>query len=48
VGRFLHRPRRYWLQVEAADASALNRSTWLTWIGIALLATLLARWPSPA
>ncbi|MDP1899661.1 MAG: ATP-binding protein [Rubrivivax sp.] len=32
---------RYWLMVEAADASEINRSTWLTWTGIALLATLL-------
>jgi two-component system osmolarity sensor histidine kinase EnvZ len=32
---------RYWLQVESANAAALNRSTWMTWTGIALLATLL-------
>ena len=32
---------RYWLQVEAAHAEMLNRDTWLTWIGIALVATLL-------
>ncbi|MEO8250381.1 MAG: two-component sensor histidine kinase, partial [Burkholderiales bacterium] len=32
---------RYWLQVDSAHAGSLNRDTWLTWIGIALLATLL-------
>ena len=32
---------RYWLMVEGPDASALNQSTWMTWTGIALLATLL-------
>ncbi len=31
----------YWLMVEGPDASALNQSTWMTWTGIALLATLL-------
>ncbi len=31
----------YWLQAEASHGSALNRSTWLIWTGIALLATLL-------
>jgi two-component system osmolarity sensor histidine kinase EnvZ len=34
-------PDRYWLMVEGPDASALNQSTWMTWTGIALLATLL-------
>ena len=32
---------RYWLQAESAHASAINRETWLTWTGIALLATLV-------
>ncbi len=32
---------RYWLQAESAHATAINRDTWMIWIGIALLATLL-------
>ncbi len=32
---------RYWLQAEATHGSAINRSTWLIWTGIALLATLV-------
>ena len=32
---------RYWLQAESAHNAAINRDTWLTWIGIAVLATLL-------
>ena len=32
---------RYWLQAESAHGAAINRDTWLTWTGIALLATLL-------
>lgn len=32
---------RYWLQAESAHAAAINRDTWMIWIGIALLATLL-------
>ena len=32
---------RYWLQAEAARGSGLNRSTWVIWIGIAFLATLM-------
>jgi len=32
---------RYWLQAESAHAASINRETWLIWIGIALLATLL-------
>ena len=32
---------RYWLQAESAHASAINRETWLIWIGIAVLATLV-------
>ena len=31
---------QYWLQAEAAQGSSLNQSTWLVWVGIALLATL--------
>ena len=31
----------YWLQAEAAQGSALNQSTWLVWVGIALMATLV-------
>ncbi len=31
----------YWLQAEAHRGSALNRSTWMIWIGIALAATLM-------
>jgi len=32
---------RYWLQAESAHSGMINRETWLIWIGIALLATLL-------
>ncbi len=32
---------RYWLQAEPAHGGLINRETWLIWIGIALLATLL-------
>ncbi len=32
---------KYWLQAEAAQGATLNRSTWLIWIGIAFLATLV-------
>ena len=32
---------RFWLQAESAHAAAINRETWLTWTGIALLATLV-------
>ncbi len=32
---------RYWLQAEPAQAGPLGGSTWLIWIGIAALATLL-------
>lgn len=32
---------RYWLQAESAHAAPINSDTWMTWIGIALLATLL-------
>ena len=32
---------RYWLQAEAARGEAINYTTWITWIGIALVATLL-------
>jgi two-component system osmolarity sensor histidine kinase EnvZ len=32
---------RYWLQAEPNHAGSINRETWLIWIGIALLATLL-------
>ena len=32
---------QYWLQAEAAQGSSLNQSTWLVWVGIALLATLV-------
>ena len=31
----------YWLQAESEQGSALNRSTWAIWIGIAFLASLL-------
>jgi two-component system osmolarity sensor histidine kinase EnvZ len=31
----------YWLQAEATHNGALNQNTWLIWIGIALLATLV-------
>jgi two-component system osmolarity sensor histidine kinase EnvZ len=31
----------YWLQAEATHNGALNSDTWMTWIGIALLATLI-------
>ena len=31
----------YWLQAEPEQGSTLNRSTWLIWIGIALMATLV-------
>ncbi len=31
----------YWLQAEASQGTALNKSTWAIWLGIALLATLL-------
>ena len=31
----------YWLQAEASHGTALNKSTWAIWVGIALLATLL-------
>ncbi|MDE2145335.1 MAG: HAMP domain-containing protein [Burkholderiales bacterium] len=31
----------YWLQADAGQASPINRTTWLIWVGIALLATLL-------
>ncbi len=31
---------RYWLQAEAAPVSMPTNSTWLVWVGIALLATL--------
>ena len=31
----------YWLQAEASHGDALNRGTWLVWIGIALMATLV-------
>ena len=33
---------RYWLQAESAHPAGLNRSTWLIWIGMALIATLVA------
>jgi len=33
---------RYWLQAESAHAAPLNRTTWMMWMGIALLATLAA------
>ncbi len=32
---------RYWLQAESGHATAINRDTWMIWVGIALLATLL-------
>jgi two-component system, OmpR family, osmolarity sensor histidine kinase EnvZ len=32
---------QYWLQAEAARGNTLNYSTWVIWIGIALLATLV-------
>ncbi len=32
---------RYWLQAEASHGEALKNSTWLSWTGIAVLATLL-------
>ncbi len=32
---------RYWLQAEPAHAAPINRDTWMIWIGIAVLATLL-------
>ncbi len=32
---------RYWLQAESTHDGLINRDTWLIWIGIALLATLL-------
>jgi two-component system osmolarity sensor histidine kinase EnvZ len=31
----------YWLQAEATHNGALSQNTWMTWIGIALLATLV-------
>ncbi len=31
----------YWLQADSGQARPINRSTWLIWIGIALLATLV-------
>ena len=31
----------YWLQAEPEQGSTLNRGTWLIWIGIALMATLV-------
>ena len=33
---------RYWLQAESAHAAPLNRTTWMIWVGIALMATLAA------
>ena len=41
VGRLHDRRDRYWLQADAAQAAPLAASTWLIWVGIALLATLL-------
>ncbi len=32
---------QYWLQAEASRGNTLNYSTWIIWIGIALLATLV-------
>jgi two-component system osmolarity sensor histidine kinase EnvZ len=32
---------QYWLQAEAARGNTLDHSTWIIWIGIALLATLV-------
>ncbi len=31
----------YWLQADAGQARPINRSTWLIWIGISLMATLV-------
>lgn len=31
----------YWLQADATHGSSLNQSTWLIWVGIAILATLV-------
>lgn len=44
VGFSIDRERerdQFWLQAESAHAAAINRETWLTWTGIALLATLV-------
>ncbi len=44
VGFSIDRERerdQFWLQAESAHAAAINRETWMTWTGIALLATLL-------
>jgi two-component system osmolarity sensor histidine kinase EnvZ len=32
---------QYWLQAESAQSGSINRSTWMIWMGIALLASLL-------
>jgi two-component system, OmpR family, osmolarity sensor histidine kinase EnvZ len=31
----------YWLQADASHGTGINQSTWMIWVGIALLATLL-------
>ena len=31
----------YWLQADVGGAASISRSTWLVWIGTALLAALL-------
>jgi len=44
VGFSIDRDRerdRFWLQAESAHAGPIKRDTWITWTGIALLATLL-------
>ena len=38
----------YWLQAEASHGQAMNRGTWLVWIGIALMATLVGSVGVPA